>query len=352
MSDHCCAPERSADAPRPSRRSTAIPVDGRHLIEQASSPAAPSRWATSRRRLAADGETAAPPGRRSTPFTIDATSVTNDDFAAFVDGTGYRTEAETFGYSAVFHLALAARRRGTSSGSAAGTPWWIGVRGADWRHPGGRCPTSTGSMTTRSTHVSWNDAAGLLRVGRASAADRGRVGVRVARRAGGAPLSRGATTCSTPTAAGAATSGRARFPDVNTEDDGWLTTAPGARPSHPTGTACGRRSATSGSGAPTGSIRATTVARRGTTRAAPTPVPRPGASAAVRSSATTRTAIAIATPPGRRTPPTRRWATPASVPSPLPCPEFVEGPVMIMFRPSTGSGHEGARALSGSGDEG
>ncbi len=29
-------------------------------------------------------------------FSIDATSVTNDDFAGFVAATGYRTEAETF----------------------------------------------------------------------------------------------------------------------------------------------------------------------------------------------------------------------------------------------------------------
>ena len=43
-------------------------------------------------------------------FQIDATSVTNADFAAFVDATGYRTEAESFEFSAVFHLAIAAPR--------------------------------------------------------------------------------------------------------------------------------------------------------------------------------------------------------------------------------------------------
>lgn len=40
-------------------------------------------------------------------FSIDIPSVTNDDFAAFVDDTGFRTESETFGYSAVFDLAFA-----------------------------------------------------------------------------------------------------------------------------------------------------------------------------------------------------------------------------------------------------
>ena len=36
-------------------------------------------------------------------FSIDATAVTNEAFAAFVDATGYLTEAEAFGFSAVFH---------------------------------------------------------------------------------------------------------------------------------------------------------------------------------------------------------------------------------------------------------
>ena len=42
-------------------------------------------------------------------FEIDESSVTNEAFGAFVDATGYRTDAEVFGFSAVFHLAVAAR---------------------------------------------------------------------------------------------------------------------------------------------------------------------------------------------------------------------------------------------------
>ena len=41
------------------------------------------------------------------------TSVTNAEFAAFVKATGYRTEAEEYGISAVFHLAVAAGRGAT-----------------------------------------------------------------------------------------------------------------------------------------------------------------------------------------------------------------------------------------------
>ncbi|WP_082717060.1 formylglycine-generating enzyme family protein [Microterricola viridarii] len=90
-------------------------------------------------------------------FAIDATSVTNADFAAFVDATGYRTEAETFEFSAVFHLALAAPRNDLLS-QAPGTPWWIGVRGADWRHPGGSLSDLDGLAEHPVVHVSWNDA--------------------------------------------------------------------------------------------------------------------------------------------------------------------------------------------------
>ena len=54
-------------------------------------------------------------------FSIDATSVTNDDFARFVDATGYLTEAETFGFSAVFHLAVQAPPEDVM-GPASGTP--------------------------------------------------------------------------------------------------------------------------------------------------------------------------------------------------------------------------------------
>src|SRR5450432_3886902 len=39
-------------------------------------------------------------------FMIDATAVTNEAFAGFVGSTGYRTEAEQFGWSFVFHKAL------------------------------------------------------------------------------------------------------------------------------------------------------------------------------------------------------------------------------------------------------
>ena len=90
-------------------------------------------------------------------FEIDATAVTNADFARFVTATQYVTEAERFGFSAVFHRAVAADES-DMTGSAPGTPWWLGVKGADWRHPGGRHSNLVGMEDHPVTHVSWNDA--------------------------------------------------------------------------------------------------------------------------------------------------------------------------------------------------
>ncbi len=75
-------------------------------------------------------------------FEMDVTEVTVAGFAAFVKASGYRTEAEKFGWSGVFDLK---------------TGEWRRVDGANWRHPDG--PKSNAGAHEPVTQVSWNDAA-------------------------------------------------------------------------------------------------------------------------------------------------------------------------------------------------
>ena len=103
----------------------------------------------------ADGEG---PVRRVTvdAFRIDACAVSNDRFAAFAAETGYRTEAERFGWSFVFAGLLPDDFRPTQGVAAA--PWWRKVEGADWRHPDGPQSSLDGRSDHPVVHVSWNDA--------------------------------------------------------------------------------------------------------------------------------------------------------------------------------------------------
>lgn len=102
-----------------------------------------------------DGETPVHPVRVDA-FEIAATTVTNAQFAGFVTETGYRTEAELFGWSFVFAGFMPPSFPPTRGVSSA--PWWRQVYGASWNHPEG--PDSR--IDTRPdhpvTHVSWNDA--------------------------------------------------------------------------------------------------------------------------------------------------------------------------------------------------
>jgi formylglycine-generating enzyme required for sulfatase activity len=107
--------------------------------------------------FAADGEG---PVRkvRVKPFLIDRCATTNTEFARFVDETGYRTDAERFGWSFVFHLFVAPRARGRVRGVAGGAPWWRAVQGASWKAPEGFGSTLEGREDHPAVHVSHADA--------------------------------------------------------------------------------------------------------------------------------------------------------------------------------------------------
>jgi sulfatase modifying factor 1 len=69
------------------------------------------------------------------PFALDTEAVSNDRFAAFIDGTGYVTDAEDYGWSFVFGGLLPQDFDDTRG--VEGAPWWRQVMGATWRHPEG-----------------------------------------------------------------------------------------------------------------------------------------------------------------------------------------------------------------------
>lgn len=79
-------------------------------------------------------------------FWIDRTEVTNWMFAAFVQTTGYKTDAEANGFSRVI-------------GNVESGQGERDAQGFNWRHPMGPGSTYLGSESLPVSFVSWNDAA-------------------------------------------------------------------------------------------------------------------------------------------------------------------------------------------------
>ena len=98
------------------------------------------------------------------PFHIDTFPVTIESFGEFIEATGYRTEAERFGWSFVFHKQLAGEQYGKLvEDTVAGHEWWCKVPGADWRHPEGPDSGIGGRPDHPVGHVSHSDALAFCR---------------------------------------------------------------------------------------------------------------------------------------------------------------------------------------------
>ncbi|MBI2823657.1 MAG: formylglycine-generating enzyme family protein [Planctomycetia bacterium] len=105
-------------------------------------------------------------------FWMDATEVTNEQFAEFVKATGYKTVAEQTPRVEAFP---GAPPENLVAGAVVFTPpqtevpldtlyrWWVYVQGADWRHPEGPESDLTGREKHPAVQMAWDDAVAYAR---------------------------------------------------------------------------------------------------------------------------------------------------------------------------------------------
>lgn len=89
-------------------------------------------------------------------FAIDRHAVSVERFAAFVQATGYLSEAERIGWSYVFKGLVQEPESIEIIGHADQTAWWWAVSGASWQNPIG--DGAPAPHDHPATHISWNDA--------------------------------------------------------------------------------------------------------------------------------------------------------------------------------------------------
>lgn len=98
------------------------------------------------------------------PFWMDRFPITNARFKKFIEETGYRTEAEVFGWSFVFWAHISREHfREQVEDTVAEAPWWCKVRGARWDRPEGPGTDINDRANYPAVHVSWNDCAAYAR---------------------------------------------------------------------------------------------------------------------------------------------------------------------------------------------
>ena len=150
----CCPkrPETDEEFTKSAKLKSAAP--SRDFFETVNLPPARFKMGTSDTLLPQDGEK---PMRRVRVAGVEGmtTTVTNSQFKAFVQATGYQTDAERFGWSYVFQLLL---ENPDQYERLPGAEWWCAVPLATWDKPEGPGSDISDSLDHPVTHVSWNDA--------------------------------------------------------------------------------------------------------------------------------------------------------------------------------------------------
>ena len=235
MTESCCAP--SAGSERPSSRPVSATVARTDRVEIA--PRDMVRIPGGIFLMGTDDDTGFPADGEGpirevdvSPFFMDETAVTNAQFGRFVRQTRYRTEAERYGWSFVFHSFVPRRVARTVTQAVAEAPWWWRIDGASWRRPEGPGSGISRRMDHPVVHVSWNDALAYCRwAGKRLPTEAewelaARGGLMGKRYVWGDDL--------TPDGEHMCNIWQGDFPNTNTTDDGYAGTAP-ARSFEPNG---------------------------------------------------------------------------------------------------------------------
>jgi formylglycine-generating enzyme required for sulfatase activity len=172
--------------------------------------------------------------RSSGPVTVDAFcldqyEVTNAQFARFVEETGYVTVAEKPLPAEDFpNLTEAQRAPGSlvfrqvpEGQEVKELGWWHWVQGADWQHPEGPGSTITGRENHPVVHIAFADALAFAEWADQSIPTEAQW--EFAARGG---LNRAVYAWGNQFSAQKANTWQGRFPYTNTEEDGYLGTAP------------------------------------------------------------------------------------------------------------------------------
>ncbi|MEC7762086.1 MAG: formylglycine-generating enzyme family protein [Pseudomonadota bacterium] len=195
---------------RDALRARLIPLDGGFFDMGARKSTFPADLDSPRRKV------------KVSPFLISPVTVSNADFAAFVEATGYKTVAEDEGWSFVFHLLLADATRWPQH--PPNIPWWRRVDGAYWAAPEGPGSDWRDRADHPAVHIAWYDALAYTRW----------AGLRLPREAEWEFAARGGLerqkfpwgNVMAPDGVERMNTWQGEFPVRNTAEDGWVGTAP------------------------------------------------------------------------------------------------------------------------------